>query len=221
MADLKQRAALRPPALNVAAGLSIRYVPVAGTNGWNDAWCMRFGSPFAAMMRKQGFDQVYSKDGRPFRWTTNLTGLKWWGQERDWQAGADALCYFLERLPYEDRNVIAHSHGGQVAIFLAASGVQLRTLTTVGTPVRKDVPAFKAALQIGLWLHIYDMQRDWTQLLGMAGDGHLQMDRRFLVGRVLNRPLQGIGHSAVLKDPAALHYWTDQGWLDLITAGRP
>lgn len=193
---------------------STRYLPIAGTWAWNDAWCMRDDSPFALMMAREGFAPLRAQDGRRFRWSTALDGL--FGDDRHWLAGTDALYYFLQTVPLEHRNFIAHSHGGQLPLHLASQGVQIRSLITVGTPKRADVDSEAAAKNIGTWLHIYDLKRDWIQWLGQVGDKQLNAERSFRIPRVVNHPLTGIGHSKILRDERFLHYWTANGWLDVL-----
>lgn len=123
-------------------------------------------------------------------------------------------------MPFADRNVIAHSHGGQVALFCAARGVPIRTLTTVGTPVRHDVPAAAARKRVLFWQHIYDKHCDWVQKLGQLADGKVSTERRFRLSGVQNHGLAGISHSKVLRDERYLHYWRVNGWLaNVRTAG--
>jgi len=200
---------------------SVRYVPIAGTHGWRDAWCTDDASPFARTLAGQRFAVIRAENGRPFRWSTDLNGLRFWDRNSDWEAGADALAYFLEHLDYSDRNLIAHSHGGQVALILASQGFRIRSLTTVGTPRRGDVNAARAKQHIGFWQHVYDRSRDWIALLGQIGDGELERERSFrhLPG-VVNHALAGIDHSKVLRDAGCLHYWTANGWLESIRAGE-
>lgn len=217
---IRQRAAVPPPGRRMLAPVTY-YIPIAGTWGYDSAsWAYDDESPWASMMRTAGFTPIRATDGRPFRWTTQLDGLKFWGKRYDWEAGADALAYFLEPVPYEHRNLIAHSHGGQVALFLAASKVPIRTLTTIGTPRRYDVPAESAKPFIRFWQHIYDQQRDWTAWWGQVGDKHWSNDRRFLIPGVVNHGLPDISHSKVLNDPTCFRFWWEDGWQDAIkTAG--
>lgn len=205
--------------ISVMAGKLTRYVPVAGTWAFKDGWCTDDNSPFAQTFAERGFSAVRARDGRPFRWTTNLAGLVPGRDERDWQAGADALYYFCEHLPYEDLNIIAHSHGGQVALFMAASGVKIRTLTTVGTPPRADVPAAAALANIGYWQHIFDLKTDWMGWLGQIGEGIKERRRSFRLAGMRDIPLRSIGHSSILRDPKHIPYWVSEGWLVDIQKG--
>lgn len=215
--ELRQRAHRRPEVMGLLEARAVRYVGVAGTWAYQDPWYSDNESPFAKMMRGAGFAAVRAVDGRPFRWSTELDGVKFWERHAQWEAGADALYYFCEYLPYEDRNIIAHSHGGQVALIAAASGLKLRTLTTVGTPVRNDVPAAKAAANIAFWQHIYDKDFDKMGWIGSWFDRKWSSDRTFKDIEAVHRlPLKDIDHSKVLREEAHITKWLTEGWAENI-----
>lgn len=188
-----------------------RYVPIAGTHAWRDGWCVDDTHPFTRMMQAHNFSPVRARDGRPFRWSTAVDGL--FGDDREWQAGAEALYYFLDPIPYADRNLIAHSHGGQVAILCAAGGCPIRTLTTVGTPPRSDMPIAAALARIAFWQHVYDRHCDWWGWLGQLGEGTGDLGRRFPYSRVVNYGLPDVAHSKILRDEKSFHFWADLGLL--------
>lgn len=205
------------PGSVVAVGsLLTGYVPIAGTWSYADAWYSDRQSPFAKFLYGERFEPIRDEAGLPFRWSTDLDGVQVWARHSQWQAGADALRYFLHGVPYEQRNVISHSHGGQVALIAAAAGCRLRSLTTVGTPVRADVPALEASKRIGLWQHIHDETFDLMGSLGAWFDRHVSTDRFFDVPGVVNISVKDISHSKVLRDPAYVAYWEMKGWLDRI-----
>lgn len=214
--ELMQRA-MRRERPGYLAARATRYIPIAGTGAYADPWYCDDRSPWARMMTGAGFAPVRAVDGRPFRWSTDIDGLKFWARHSQWEAGADALVYFCEYLPYEDRNVIAHSHGGQVALLAASSGFEFRTLTTVGTPVRNDVPAALAAGHIGFWQHIYDKDFDKTGWMGGWFDGRWSSDRTFKDIEAVHRlPLGGISHSKVLREERHVEKWLTEGWAENI-----
>lgn len=204
-----------------------RYVPIAGTHGWGDTWCMGNTSPFALMMANNFFSKIVTQNSnRPFRWSTDLNGLLTLGgrlRNSDWEAGADALFYFLDAVPYRDRNLIAHSHGGQVALIAASWGLHIRSLTTVGTPVREDVArgGHDAVARIGFWQHIYDSRFDFIAQGGQFGDLKIDLDRAFDIPGVLNRGISSVSHSKVLRDARFIPYWPQKGWLKAIRESRP
>jgi pimeloyl-ACP methyl ester carboxylesterase len=112
------------------------WVGVLGTHGWpekgaeHEWWHPE--SPFAAWLRQRGLTPARPK---PFVWSGDLQGVPLFGAGKDWQAGAAALDYYLCSLPHPPL-VIAHSHGGAVALLCAAGGRRIEALVTVGTPVR-------------------------------------------------------------------------------------
>lgn len=216
---MKQRAASRPrPVLRAVQ--STRYIPVPGTWGWNDAWYSDPASDFIVTLALQGFAPIRAADGRPFRWSTELDGVMFWRRHAQWQAGADALVYFCEHLPYEDRNLIAYSHGGAVALMAAASGFKIRSLTTISTPCRNDIGAREALAHLGFWQHIYDADWDPSATWGGLFDFDWSLDRTFKhLGANLRRyPMKGIGHGKILTDARYLQLWDSEPWLENIRA---
>lgn len=197
----------------------IYYLPIAGTHSQQDGWVVDNHDPFTLMMHANKFVPLRRADGLAWNWSTQLQGLWFLTGSKVWYRTAVDLAQFLQDVPYEARNLIAHSHGGQPAIIAAAFGLRLRTLTTVGTPRRRDVPAEQARPNIGYWQHIHDQGRDWIatlRRLGQIGDGTFSRERRFLIPGVTNIGVKGIGHSAVLRDPEAIKMWETQGWLEAI-----
>jgi pimeloyl-ACP methyl ester carboxylesterase len=195
------------------------YLPVAGTNGWRDGWVVDDTHPHPRMMRSEGFEPIRLRGGRPVRWASFLDGLI--GDDEIWEAGSDVVTLVLERLPFEHRNVIGHSHGGNIVLKAAARGLQLRSLTTVGTPVRSDCMPELAATNIQSWQHIYDRRCDLMGTLGKLGGGSGVTQRAFLIPGVQNHPLDGIGHSKILRDAKFMHYWTTNNWLQFIREAPP
>ncbi len=114
--------------------------------------------------------------------------------------------------------LIAHSHGGQVALYAAAKGLRIPALVTVGTPVRADMqPIAEAALpQIGKWLHISDARWDWWGQIGAFGDGAISLTRTMPFPSCVNAQLRGIAHTKVLNDPSKFPLWETNGWLEYL-----
>lgn len=204
---------------------SFGYLPLAGTNGWRDGWCTRDDHPFALMMASEGFRAVRRKNGTPWRWSTLLDGV--FGDDQVHIDASEHLADFLDAyVPYEDRNLIAHSHGGNVAIRTALD-LPIRSLTTVGTPVRPDLDYQAACNNIGFWQHLYDRRWDLMGWLGKIKifDGQLQLvdaQRSFHVKPrepgsrnrgMINVGLDGVSHSNLLRDDRFHHYWKVNGWL--------
>lgn len=196
------------------------YLPVSGTWGEQDGWVTREHDPFTAFMRSQRFEPLRQHDGTPFTWSSRLNGWHWFERMTAWKECRDKARALLITVPYVYRNVIAHSHGGQGIILLAADGFPIRSLTTIGTPYRRNMPIDEAAQHVAIWQHFHDLERDWVATLrptlGQIGDRHVALDRKFDHPRVLNIGLPNISHSKLLKDPRQFHWLVDSGALDRI-----
>jgi hypothetical protein len=211
---------------------------VAGTHGWQDEWPVP-GSPFFQAAAAVNIKPVQVR-GEGFRWTGNLAGVGdgWWSRLRralgdtqfpdhlDWEASGEAFGYYVGGVGYLRRNVIAHSHGGNVVFYGVADGKHpIRTLVTVGTPVRGDMAAVyaKARPCIGFHLHICDKKWDLWGSLGQAGDAQIRIERTFpedaAAAPDLQIQLEGIGHTKVLTDPEHIEKWHARGWWDLLRSG--
>jgi hypothetical protein len=164
-------------------------------------------SRFVQFLGQQGLRLA---DPEPFVWTTRIDGVKWWpwqwfrrDDHTDWKAAGLNLKRYLSTIPFEDRNLIAHSHGGQVALYAAFYGAIIRRLVTVSTPVREDIERHiveGARRHIVLWRHIYAPDGDRTQLFGSLFDGRAGA-RRWFKDANCNQPIPGAGHSKVLNEP--------------------
>lgn len=197
-----------------------RYISVLGTWGWpadpTDEWWYP-DSAFARFLSQR--ECVPAHPGEPFVWSGDVDGVPMLGGGRDWDAAAHALKYYLQLTPYEDRNVIAHSHGGQVALLCAQQGVQIRSLILVGTPVRRDIEQDVAPLAIphlGVCRQIIDAKADKMGWFGALFDRRVSVRRGFRVPGITVERLPHIGHSGILREPGLFHLWDDQGWLDLL-----
>jgi hypothetical protein len=192
-------------------------VGVAGTWAWKSAW-WQDDSPFWRYMQRHG---IYPAriNGLPFRWSTDLGNTwKFWETRRsDWEAGGDALAYYLDALPEQHRVVVAHSHGGQLPFFCAAQGVKIDRLITVATPVRSDLEgAVKLArTSIRHWTHVCDSKTDKVAWWGAFGDRKLGNVREFPDADA-NVKIAGIGHSGLLSDPQQFQWWESAGLIDRI-----
>lgn len=149
--------------------LTGRVVFVPGTHGRSGPgireWWHR-GSPLARAFEACG----YEVDNLP--WTSELDGVA--GPMRRWRDAGEKLGLWLQLHPATV--VLAHSHGGNVAIFAAVvSRVEIPALVTLGTPVRADLATLyqRAALATGLrrWLHVY-ADGDLWQWWGSVRVGH-------------------------------------------------
>jgi pimeloyl-ACP methyl ester carboxylesterase len=203
------------------------HVLVAGTWGDKDVW-WRPGSPvMSALLNRLGW--VPLRDD-PFVWSMDLDGT-WWSRVtgrlmRDWIAAAYALCYYCGYHPdpsidpdararakawkpgakyigQPERPVlIAHSHGGQVALLATGVlGLPVSGLVTVSTPVRQDVLSWARPSTPRPWLHLYDPKRDWWQRLGALGDWRIGLSREMPIELARNVQVPGYGHSGLLERP--------------------
>lgn len=182
----------------------MKVILIAGTWAGNPTWIENSSGPFQQALAKEGFETA-RVDGVPFRWSTKLGGIPFF-HRNVWNEATEQLRAFAQHFAYDDLNFIAHSHGGQLAIKLAASGFPMRTLTTIATPRRHDIPAEAAVKNIGLWQHVFDNNEDHMasmhhvkRSLGALFDGSLDRERRFLIPGVINVGFDGIGHSEILE----------------------
>jgi pimeloyl-ACP methyl ester carboxylesterase len=207
------------------------YVAVAGTwaqhdaetaiDPWRDWWHPQ--SHWAAELRVLGWTPLRPD---PFRWSTDLDGTwlqrlvqrRRWG---DWLAAAYALCYYCDQVPDGARRkgprgpaarpvLIAHSHGGQVALLATGLlGLSVAGLVTVCTPVRADVLDLVGADAPQPWWHLYSDGADRWQWLGEWGDGLLRVARQ-MPPPAINLPAAvGFGHSGLLTTRSGLRVWPD------------
>lgn len=199
------------------------YVALPGTWGEDDPWWTP-GSDWSRLVRSFGWTPTYSPvdlEHHGFHWSCDLDGTlidRITGrQHRDWDAAGDALAYYLNALPYEDRNLVAHSHAGQVVGHcLAAHGgkTAIRSLLTVCTPVRDDMAEIFLAgtPALAYWEHWYSPS--WwgnrMQWFGSFFDGYLGIKAAMpLADRNVRLPSHA-GHSRCLTDPDRYTlYWSE------------
>lgn len=211
-------------------------VLVQGTAGWSQRWWS--DGFFVEHLKRHGFFLLAWPNGKAFRWTTALNGLRalrrWIGlsyEPRDWLCGGEAFSGFLAlalaRFGYEHLNVITHSHGIWPAMLGASKESPIRSLITVCPPGRADMlEAIVAARpHIGHWVLVIDRDLDLWAALGGVGDGAVGVDRDFSFLPPHARPdvlirLADIGHTKLLTQEGAWH-WHDEGLFDqLHHAGR-
>lgn len=190
---------------------------VEGTFG--GTWASDPASTFRDMLRRRDVAASVFEG-----WTNNVDGvpnLLAAGRHRDWIAGGYALSYFLQLVPYEDRNIICHSHGLQVVLYmLARTQLPIRRLISVCSPVRRDMreTAIAAVPYLNRWRHIASSQGDPWQRLGELFDGHLGWGDRKWPQAQENLSIPGIGHSKLLNDPTFIDLWQTDGMLDFLRA---
>jgi pimeloyl-ACP methyl ester carboxylesterase len=175
-------------------------VLVPGTGGHTE-WTAP-GSPLRVFLIERGYRCVQF-----LGWSGDVDGVPQFGENgthADWISGGWALSYLLQAISYEDRNIIAHSHGGQVAAYACArTGIAVRSLVTVSTPVRKDMGETYAAAKphIGYWRHVYATGWDFWQRAGELFDGHVGWSRTMPDANE-NVGVKDVSHSKLLTEEA-------------------
>lgn len=213
---------------------------VAGTHAGNPPWIEDPTHPFQMMLTREGLETARSPiTGLPYRWHTKVAGVP--GHPATiWEEEAEDLIGFA--LETDCWDWIMHSHGGQVGIFAARAlartefnnvtrrdgrPAEIRTFTTIATPVRADVPAREAVPAIRYWQHLCDADRDWIATLkrtpGLRGlgqlfDRHFSTRRTFDIPGVVNKQLKGISHSK-LVNLEGIDRWTRDGLARAIREG--
>lgn len=173
------------------------YIPVAGTHGLKRAgeW-VNAHSLFDQYLTSRGFTRRCAEFGF---WSTALTGTFFSPDHLAWQFGGQQLRAFLQTVPYESRNIIAHSHGGQVAAYAASllPAIQIRSLITVDAPVRRDMdPVWEEARKhVVFHIHLYGHGvGNAVRWLGQRG-----RFRRQMPWADWNIRIKG-GHSGILRE---------------------
>jgi hypothetical protein len=220
----------------------VNFTAVHGTMGRNAPW-VKVTSPLMKLFDSYNVRPLHSND--PFCWSGDVDGWQFWrrlgigtggGDRGDWEVGGNALRWYLDGDRFEDRGLLVHSHGLWPAIEACAQGLTIPWLISVGSPVREDMTSrIQLAIpRIGAWLHIYDPRFDWWGMWGSFGDGKFNWNRAqryagppYDPGQVTlymkirpraggNDPIGGIGHTGVLEDEKAFHYWMERGWFDFM-----
>lgn len=204
--------------------MAVRVLPVAGTWSYDgdvspDEWY----HPCSHLFEFFRFQQIdHASPDEPFVWDGEVDGGLRWPTARTkhliWRAAADNLAYRLRRMPLYDRNLVAHSHGGAVAVY-AANRVQINRLVTVAMPVRKDMlDAYRGVSVLVGWRHVAHLGfwGDRMQAFGAMLDGAWGVERRVLLPTVQNIQIPGIGHSGLLNDPSKFPHWIESGLIPFL-----
>lgn len=152
---------------------------------------------------------------RPWWWSSALDGVI--GPHTNWEAGALSLVNYVGRRPV---SLVAHSHGGQVAL-RAARDLQIDLLVTVATPVRADIKPWirEARGNVREWTHFYSPRErglPW-QRLGSLFDG-LFSPSQFFKWADRNVAVPDMGHSDLL---ACAPLWSLlENWYASLTDAR-
>lgn len=170
-------------------------VPATGT-----VWFQRDSDVHRAMVWA-GYDYVKPDD--PFSWSGDLDGaFAGKRSQTDWEAAGRSLRYYMQDVPYANRNILAHSHGLQVALFAAAQGVKFRRLISIGGPVRTDMAAIakRGRKNLGPWLAVYSPW-DLVQIVGgICIDFTPEIPKQKQPLANVNLAIPRVGHSGLLSD---------------------
>ena len=186
---------------------------IAGTNSLDAPW-WRSNSPFGRAVRNW-CRLINGKD--PYYWTTRLNWVPY-GRHIDWTNAARMLMWYVQaKLASPDGssppvNIIAHSHGGQVALIAAALGLKINCLITVCTPVRGDLnETYNVAKDnIARWIHIYSCNDKW-QWLGAFGVRIAGYWKKMPYSD--ENHFQPGGHTRLVLDPAV---WEERQWFHFL-----
>jgi hypothetical protein len=188
---------------------------VEGT--WGGTWAEE-GSSLRQFLEARGLECVRFRG-----WTTDVDGVPnvlESGKHADWISGGFALGYQLETVPYEDRNIICHSHGINPVLYQGAqSCVAIRNLISVCSPVRKDMQgtANDARPHIKRWRHISATDWDFMQRAGELFDGQWSWSQvRKWAQADENVQIPKIGHSKMMYDPDKIVLWEEVGNIDYL-----
>ena len=141
------------------------------------------------------FTHFYNRAGYAFQWSGDLKVSRWrWS--KPWQKAAKRLISELKETGIHRPVIVAHSHGGNVALHAIALGLEVEHLITLATPPRGGVPPADCK-----WTHIVG-SRDWTTRFGMLLDG--RVSTRTTHKRAKNIVLKKENHASVHKIPT----WT-------------
>lgn len=202
-----------------------RIVLVSGT--WGAKWAAD-GTPFRRMLADAGVEVVLP----PFEWSEDVSGIPSFftgGKHSDWKAGGFAFGLFMDRIPFGDRIVLAHSYGGSVVAYglIAATAVPIRRLITVGTPYREDMePVWaKAKARCGYHVHVCDPKPPFIERIAQAFDG------RFSPCPQVGHPTADVvikipkmKHTRILDDAAFVDAWVPRvgnySLLEYVTAPK-
>ena len=196
----------------------MKTILVGGTHANNAARPWRAPeSKFAQEARNNEVDvSIGGTIGGGFIWSTQL---EIWRFKKDmgtdtWVAAAHSLLSYIDAYCDGCANIIAHSHGGNVAAIAASfAWGKINHLVTVGTPVRKSLDETYSLAFLGLrgnWSHIYSTS-DWWQMFGTFGTFN-PWKKRTISYANSNILAEGKNHTE-LHDPAL---WTEKNWWELV-----
>lgn len=204
----------------------VTYIPIPGTDAWDEdennyQWYER-GSTFTRHLATQNL-VLHAVGYLP--WSTSLDGFLGRHPHKHtiWKGAAKHMLCHLERVPFAERNIVAHSHGGQVVFYAMSYGLRIRNLITVGTPVRGDMEKtlLSGLGNVDYWHHICDSKTDKTSILGALFDGKLRVKHTFDLCSSQD-DIKGIGHSKILNEQQSIELWNydQKGWAPILAMGK-
>lgn len=182
---------------------------IAGT--WGGGWAEETDpQSFRVFLRLMGF-----RCSR-IEWSENVDGVPAVlaaAGNRDWISGGYSVRYRLRDVPYEDRNVLTHSHG--IASLLYATTYQNPKSDTPPIPIRNAVcicpppreeflRMAMTALQSGMLGSLRVVYADGFDFWALAGqwfDGHWGFRRKWDIDHLhfFQHGIKDIGHSRVFE----------------------
>ena len=192
---------------------------VAGTwaNGRGapqDSW-WRPESDFYKEGLAHGLNLVDAAD--PFVWCTGLDGID--AENSHWKSAAHALIWYCDSKKLDSVNLLAHSHGGNCALYASNFGLKINILITVATPPRKEIIAHRA--NIKHWVHIRGGIKDYVQIAGELSFEAMETAILLHDFDFLERDMELADQNIVVLDKghSELHeaaLWKEKGWFDLL-----
>ena len=193
----------------------MKTILVGGTHANDsDPWFLP-DSRFATAAKHNRID-ISCGRGEGFIWSSQL---EVWRFKKDmgtdaWVAAAHSLLSYIDAYCEGQANIIAHSHGGNVACIAAKwdNSCRINKLVTLGTPVRKTMSSTysSAVVNTAAWRHIYSTS-DWWQMFGTFGTFN-PWKTRIMASADENILAKGKGHTD-LHDP---RLWSDKEWWNLV-----
>lgn len=171
---------------------------IHGTFAAGQSW-WRWPSPFTQHLDALTGGAVY-KGADAFAWSGG-------NSDADRETAASDLVVWVQTHPANDLTIVAHSHGGNVAMLATrlATAVAISRLILLGTPIRTDyTPDVR---RIGVLYNVYSFG-DYIQKPGAAphrrGEGRTLGDSERVVNFLARNGVFGPGH-ADLHDAAVWH----------------
>jgi hypothetical protein len=151
-------------------------------------------------------------------WSTDIDGTsvwpwEWFGKRNnvEWESWGYEFYQRMLYVPFEERIILSHSHGGNVWAY-AAARIPIRLWIDIASPVRGDMKVLyeRARANTQHWVHVHSDRSDWMQMLGGLFDRHLGTVRANPYAHE-NVFVPRRGHSRILNDEREFGFWRDSG----------